>query len=76
MSKIFETYEDVKDMLPCKKRPIIIHAKKMKEPFRVDTLEGNYKYGKHGDYLMQGVDNELYICDREIFEKSYDFIEE
>jgi len=73
VSKIFETFEEVEDMRPCMKRPIIVHAKQMKEPFRVDTLEGNYKYGKHGDYLMRGIEGELYICDREIFEKSYDF---
>ena len=73
MSIIFETFEDVEGMLPCVKRPIIVHAKQMKEPFRVDTLEGNYKYGKNGDYLMRGIEGELYICDREIFEKSYDF---
>jgi len=46
----------------------------MLEEFRVNTLEGNYKQGKPGDYLMQGIDGELYICDKLIFEKTYDFV--
>lgn len=72
--KTFETFENVGDLLPCRKRPIIIHAKRMNAEFRVNTLEGNYKQGKAGDYLMQGVDNELYICDGKIFERTYDFV--
>lgn len=59
---------------PCMKRPIQVHAINMFAPFRVKTLEGDYKQGKPGDYLMCGIDDELYICDKEIFEKSYDFL--
>jgi hypothetical protein len=71
--KTYTTFETVSDMSPCIKRPIIVHAKQINEPFRVDTLEGNYKQGKAGDYLMRGIDGELYICDGPIFEKTYDF---
>ena len=39
--------------------------------FSVETLEGTMK-GKVGDYLMCGVEGELYVCDREIFEKTYE----
>lgn len=72
--KAFETKEEVEGMRGCMKRPIVVHAKQINEEFRVNTLEGNYKQGKPGDYLMRGVDGELYICDREIFEKTYDFL--
>lgn len=72
--KTFETFESVSDMLPCRKKPIVVHAKQITEPFRVNTLEGNYKQGKVGDYLMQGIDNELYICDKAIFERTYDWV--
>ena len=72
--KIFDTFDQVADMGDCMKRPIVVHAKRIDEEFRVNTLEGNYKQGKAGDYLMKGVDGELYICDKEIFEKTYDFI--
>ena len=72
--KTFETFEQVEGMGACMKRLIIVHAKKIDEEFRVNTLEGNYKQGKAGDYLMQGVDGELYICDGPIFDKTYDFV--
>ena len=74
--KIFDTFEEVEDMGPCMKRPMIVHAKKMDEEFQVNTLEGNYKQGKPGDYLMRGIDGELYICDGSIFERSYDMVVE
>ena len=74
--KTLETFEQVADMTPCIKRRIVVHAKKMDEEFRVNSLEGNYKQGKPGDYLMCGIEGELYICDGEIFEKSYDFVQE
>ena len=65
--KTFDTFEEVVGMMHCMKRPIVVHAKKMDVEFRVDTLEGNYKQGKPGDYLMRGIDGELYICDGAIF---------
>jgi hypothetical protein len=74
--KIFDTYEDVGGMSNCMKRPIVVQARQIDEDFRVNTLEGNYKKGKSGDYLMRGIDGELYICDKDIFEKTYDFIKE
>ena len=72
--KLFETFEVVDSMQNCMKRPIVVQAFQINEEFRVNTLEGNYKQGKAGDYLMRGIDGELYICDREIFEKTYDWV--
>jgi len=74
--KTYKTYQKVEGMKKCMKKPIPVHAKQINEPFRVETLEGNYKQGKTGDYLMQGVKDELYICDQEIFEISYDWLTE
>jgi hypothetical protein len=73
--KLFDTFEDVQGMSPCMKRPIVVHALRIDEEFRVNTLEGNYKQGKSGDYLIKGIDGELYICDGPIFERSYDFLD-
>jgi hypothetical protein len=47
----------------------------MQEDFEVETLEGSLR-GRAGDYLMVGVEGELYPCSREIFEKTYDWLEE
>lgn len=74
--KIFDTFEEVADMQECVKRPIVVHCKKIEEQFRVKTLEGDYKQGKAGDYLIKGIDGELYICDGPIFERTYDIIGE
>jgi hypothetical protein len=72
--KTFDTFEKVDGMVDCRKLPIIIQSKKIDEPFRVITLEGDYKQGKAGDYLMCGIDGELYICDGPIFEKTYEYV--
>lgn len=70
----FETNECVDDMSNVVMRPIVIQAKQINESFRVKTIGGNYKQGRPGDYLMKGIDGELYICDKTIFEKTYDFV--
>ena len=62
------------DLKPCMKKPIQISATQMYAPFRVQTMEGDYKLGKPGDYLMCGIDDELYICNKDIFEKTYNWI--
>lgn len=72
--KIFDTFEQVQDLRKCMKKPIVIYARSINEEFRVNTLEGNYKQGKPGDYLMKGIDDELYICDKSIFERTYDWV--
>jgi hypothetical protein len=72
--KTFDTFEDVVGMDACMKKPIVVHAKRIDEEFRVNSLEGNFKQGKPGDYLMRGIDGERYICDGPIFEKSYGWV--
>lgn len=56
------------------KKPIPIRFHQMDEPFEVETMEGSLK-GKAGDYLMVGIRGELYPCDREIFEATYNEID-
>ena len=67
----YDTFEKIDCMKPCVKLPIVVHSLQIPEPFRVKTLEGDYKQGKAGDYLMRGIDGELYICDKSIYERSY-----
>lgn len=52
------------------KKPIPIKCTQIKEPFQVETMEGLMK-GKAGDWLMIGVTGELYVCDNNIFNQSY-----
>ena len=53
------------------KKPIPIKCIQIDEPFEVETMEGTLR-GKAGDWLMVGINGEIYPCDREIFEKTYD----
>lgn len=62
------------DPVTAMKKPIAIKARRMDVAFSVETLEGTMD-GNIGDYLMTGVNGELYPCAGEIFEKSYDVID-
>lgn len=55
------------------KKPIPIKCIQINESFTVETMEGIMK-GKKGDWLMVGVNGEMYPCDNEIFKKSYTLI--
>ena len=57
------------------KKPLPVRAIQLHYFFTVKTLEGTMK-GKLGDYLIEGIEGELYVCDKEIFEKSYEKVEE
>ncbi len=71
-ARTFGEFDNVFDLnlQPCVKKTVTFAAQ-INEPFRVQTMEGDYKQGKPGDYLMQGVKGELYICDKDIFEITY-----
>jgi hypothetical protein len=56
------------------KKPIPISVSRVMSEFEVQTLEGTMQ-GKAGDYLMVGVNGEMYPCDFEIFVKTYDLVE-
>jgi len=53
------------------KKPIPIEAKQLPFAFEVQTMEGIMQ-GKANDYLVKGVKGELYPCDKEIFEETYE----
>jgi len=69
------TLNNFDGIVTCRKKPIIIHALQINflEGFRVSSKEGVLT-GKPGDYLMFGVDGEKYICDKEIFERTYEVV--
>jgi len=56
------------------KKQIPVLARKMETAFTVETVEGVMR-GKPGDYLMTGIDGEMYPCDAGIFDRSYDRID-
>jgi hypothetical protein len=41
----------------------------------IETLEGTMR-GNGGDYIIKGIDGELYPCKSDIFEKTYEKVED
>lgn len=54
-----------------RKKPVKVEAVQMKDAFEVESMEGIMR-GKPGDYLMRGVRGELYVCDRSVFNETYE----
>ena len=57
------------------KKKIPIRCCQIFQPFEVDSPEGKLA-GKAGDFLMVGVEDELYPCSREIFEQTYEYVDQ
>jgi len=62
--------EDELDWMPAWKRTLQVEAVRMDQPFTVDTLEGTMD-GQAGDYLVEGVVDELYPVDYSVFAQTY-----
>ena len=58
-----------------RKRPVVIEAIRLTAPHTVRTLEGAMR-GRVGDYLVTGVRGEQYPVKAEIFEATYEPVEE
>ena len=46
-----------------------------KDELYIDTLEGRMKVSKN-DYIIEGISGEFYPCKPDIFEKTYELVEE
>jgi len=53
------------------KKPLRVRCVQINEPFSIETLEGTLK-GKAGDWLMVGIEGEMWAIDNDIFKKTYD----
>jgi len=62
-------------MAQYRKRPMVIEAVQMPEPFTTQTMEGELS-GKAGDWLITGVKGEQYPCDDGVFRQTYDAVGE
>lgn len=63
---------EVKGAVKAVKRSVPITALQIDRPFEVMTSEGIMQ-GKRGDWLIQGVVGEVYICPDFVFKRSYDY---
>lgn len=57
-----------------RKRPVEIRAVELQEKVAIKTREGKL-YGEKGDFLIEGIQGEIYPCGREIFFKTYSKVE-
>lgn len=58
-----------------RKKPVIVEAYKTNNELMIQTLEGNMK-ASPGDWIITGVHGEKYPCKPDIFEKTYEPIED
>lgn len=65
-----ENYEEVLSFLPKELRCFSEHSE-----LNIKTLEGIMRVSE-GDYVIKGVNGEYYPCKSDIFEKTYEKVEE
>jgi hypothetical protein len=58
-----------------RKKPIVINAYRTTHPFDIHTLEGTM-HADAGDFVITGVKGEQYPCKPDIFEATYEKVEE
>ena len=57
-----------------KKRPISVKFRVAEKEEEIKTLEGIMR-ADIGDYIITGVNGEIYPCKQDIFKKTYDVLE-
>ena len=58
-----------------RKKPVVVTAYQTDREMIIHTLEGDMK-ANVGDYIITGVNGEQYPCKPDIFEKTYEEVEE
>ena len=62
-------------MAKFRKKPVVIEAYQTNEELDINTLEG-VMHANIGDWIITGVNGEQYPCKPDIFEKTYEPVEE
>lgn len=62
-------------MAKYRKKPVVVDAYQTDKEMNIETLEG-VMHASVGDYIITGVNGEKYPCKPDIFEKTYDKIED
>ena len=57
-------------------KPTIVDAQKLKHAMKLEDEHGHEKVGQRGDWLVTGVNGRQYIIDADVFEQSYEPVEE
>jgi hypothetical protein len=62
-------------MAKYRKKPVVIEAEQTDKEIIIHTLEGDMK-ASIDDYIITGVNGEKYPCKPDIFNKTYEKVEE
>lgn len=65
-----------KPFVKVRKKPVEVEAWRNDtgESIHIETLEGVME-ARPGDWIIKGVNGELYPCKPDVFEKTYEFVE-
>ena len=72
---IDEALEKEPATMKYRKKPVVVEAYQTDKEMIIHTLEGDMR-ASVGDYIITGVNGEQYPCKPDIFEKTYEKIEE
>ncbi len=56
-----------------RKKPVVIEARQLTEVHTIQTLEGTMT-GNPGDWLIRGINGEMYPCKPDVFAKTYELV--
>ena len=62
-------------MAKYRKKPVVIEAYQTTREMDIPTLEG-VMHASIGDFIITGVNGEMYPCKPDIFEKTYELVKE
>ena len=71
--------DEPKKWRKARKKPVVVEFREVEgkfETIKVKTREGTLTAVKGRDYVIRGVEGELYPISKEIFEKTYEVIED
>lgn len=74
--KVFKQFEKVQGLKGVFKLPLPMAAKQMDETFSILHDDNSTATGQPGDYLMEGLKGELYVCRKDVFEAYYKYLPE
>lgn len=61
--------------LKFRKKPVVVEAYQTQKELIIKTLEGDMK-ASIGDWIITGINGEEYPCKPDIFEKTYELLED
>lgn len=64
-----------KPFIKVRKKPVEVEAWQTDETAYIETLEGTME-ARPGDWIIRGIRGELYPCKPDVFENTYEIVEE